>query len=267
MSNFIKYNFAQEAPTTKARIINSNRKIEEMMKTWQVAPVVAETQDEESEFEEGISAEYVEMEPQMTPEQLLEEAENEARQMIDEANAVAAQIEAEANEKANQLFEEQRVAGAEAGRAEAEAYLNEQQELLQQQLNELSQNLEIQYQEKHRTMESEIVDAISAVLEKNFGLLMTDRKEVLMYLIKRTMYGIESSKSFKIRVSIEDAKAVATQLDELREEFGNDVSIDVQRDESMNDGDCILETEYGVYHCGIDLQLQNLLMQMRALSS
>jgi len=267
LSNFIKYNFAQEVPATKARIINSNRKMEEMMKTWQAAPVVEEQMEDEEVFSEGLMAEVVEIEPQITPEELLEQAEAEARQMIDDANAVAAQIEAEANEKAQQLFEEQRAAGAEAGRAEAENYLNEQQALLQQQLDELSQGLEAEYQEKHQLMEAEIVDAISAVIEKNFGLFMTDHKDVLMYLIKRTMYGIESSKNFKIRVSIEDAKMLMEQLEELRNEFGSDVSIDVQRDETMNEGDCILETEYGVYHCGIDLQLQNLIMQMRALSS
>lgn len=276
MSNYIKYPYVQQTPTTKARIINSNARVEELVKSWNASPLPrtvekeAEEYDEYSEdepaFEPGIMAEEIELEAQITPEQLISAAEDQAVEIIEAANARAEQIEMAAQEKADLIYEESHNNGYAEGKAQAEAFYNEQAEALQSQLDELRDNLEAEYLQKHQQMESELVEVISEVLKKNFHIFAQDEDKMLLYLIRKTIYGIESAKSFKIRVSPDFVGTLIGNIEEIKQELGNDVSIDVAHDDSLNDGDCVIETEYGVYHCGIDLQLDNLISQMKALS-
>jgi len=110
------------------------------------------------------------------------------------------------------------------------------------------------------------VEALATVLEKTFHVFVQDEKDVLIFLIRKTIEGIDSGKNFKIRVAMENAKFVSDEIPKFREELGADAKIEVLGDKNLSDNDCILETDYGVYHCGIDLQLSNLLRKMKALS-
>ena len=46
---------------------------------------------------------------------------------------------------------------------------------------------------------------------------------------------------------------------------GNDVVIDVINDMTLTDGACIIETETGVFDCGVDMVLSNLEKDIRSL--
>ncbi len=276
MSNFIKYNYVQQKPQTKARVINSNPKMQEVLKGLNSAQnfnpqnfdAAAEANNLESPdgFEMGLEADVVEQVPQITPEELLANAQEEADRILEDAQIQANKILKQADAQAQQLFEEQRGIAVEEGRAEAEAYLQEQQQNLNVQLEQKSAELEAQYQERANALEEEIVNAICQVIAKTFGIFMDDKKEVLVYLVQKTLSGIENGKNFKIRVSTENAKWISEKLPEIRAEFSSDMNIEVQHDASLDDTACVIETEYGIYHCGIDLQLKNLLKQMKALS-
>ncbi len=276
MSNYIKNPYIQ-TPSTKARIINSNARVEELVKSWNASPLptqgIREAEYESDEytedgvpFEAGLMAEEIELEAQITPEQLIAAAEDQAVEVIEAANARAEQIEMAAQEKADIIYEESRENGYSEGMAQAKAELEAKEQALQNQLNELQESLEAEYQQKHQQMESELVDVIAEVLKKNFHIFAQDEDKMLLYLIRKTIYGIESAKNFKIRVSPEFVGTLIGNIEEIKLELGNDIAIDVAHDDSLGEGDCVIETEYGVYHCGIDLQLDNLISQMKALS-
>ena len=271
MSNFIKYNYVQQKPQTKARVINSNPRMEEVMRglngaqKFEAQSFDAAEADEDG-FEAGLEADVVEQVPQIDPQELIAQAQQEADRILQEAQARADQILEDANAQAQNLFEQQRDAGYSAGQEEAQNFLQEQQSGLEAQLQQQSEALAAQYQEREATMEAEIVDALAQVIEQTFGIFVEDKKEVLIFLIQKTLLGIENGKNFKIRVSPENAKYVNDKVPEIREEFGTDMVIEVQHDASLDEESCIIETEYGIYHCGMDVQLKNLLMQMRALS-
>ena len=49
--------------------------------------------------------------------------------------------------------------------------------------------------------------------------------------------------------------------------YGNDVDIEVVNDMTLGAEDCIIETESGVFNCGIDMELSNLEKDIRSLCS
>ena len=52
---------------------------------------------------------------------------------------------------------------------------------------------------------------------------------------------------------------------EIREIVGQKVSIEFVHDAKMQDDQCKIETSFGVFDCGIDTQLENLLKDIKSL--
>ena len=78
--------------------------------------------------------------------------------------------------------------------------------------------------------------------------------------------GIDSGKVFHIRVAESNFKFIESHITEIKEKIGNDVSIDVINDMLLEDSACMIETENGVFNCGIDMVLDNLEKDIRSLS-
>ena len=48
--------------------------------------------------------------------------------------------------------------------------------------------------------------------------------------------------------------------------FGGEVVLDIVMDESMQPGQCTIDTDEGVFECGMDIQLSNLIRDLKALA-
>ena len=114
-------------------------------------------------------------------------------------------------------------------------------------------------------LESEIVDAMIRVFHKVFGIQFEDKKEILLHLINNTLMNVDTGKSFRIRVSSENRKFLETHIPEIKERIGNDISIEVVNDMGLTEEGCIIETEGGVFNCGLDMQLSNLEKDIKSL--
>ena len=55
--------------------------------------------------------------------------------------------------------------------------------------------------------------------------------------------------------------------DEIAERIGRDIEIEISADLTMEANECIIETDTGIFDCGTDVQLSNLIKDLRALSS
>ena len=53
--------------------------------------------------------------------------------------------------------------------------------------------------------------------------------------------------------------------DEIREIVGQKVAIEFVHDAKLKDDQCKIETSFGVFDCGIDTQLDNLLKDIKSL--
>ena len=76
---------------------------------------------------------------------------------------------------------------------------------------------------------------------------------------------MDAGKNFVVRVAESNYKFIESHVADIKEKIGNDVSIDVVNDRNLEEDDCIIETETGVYNCGIDMVLSNLEKDIRSL--
>ncbi|MCM1105654.1 MAG: FliH/SctL family protein [Blautia sp.] len=280
MSNLLKqyYVVRQE---DKKRVINSNGPAEEKIRKLAVGAQVPEAErlrfpGDSDGFSGGIAAQRIEPEPQPDPheiaKQILDDAREQADQMMNEANAEANRLLADTREQAHAVFEEQKALGFTEGAKEREAELAKQEQELEdlrkQLLEEQEQKrteLESEFQLRMEELEGDIVDALIPVFDKIFHIELEGRREVLLALLNNTLMNVEVGGKVRIRTSEADKELLMEHLEEIREHAGNDVSIELLQDLKMEDGQCQLETSYGVFDCGIDTHFENLIKEIRSL--
>ena len=127
------------------------------------------------------------------------------------------------------------------------------------------EQLEMEYQQKSDVLENDIVEAIIQVFNKVFHIQFDNKKEILLHLIKNTLMNVEVGKEFRIHVSQNNYKFINSHLDDIKLNIGNDVNIEVVNDASLGTEDCQIETNFGVFDCGIDMELNTLIKDIRTL--
>ena len=218
-------------------------------------------------FLAGLEAEEVVLEPQITPEELLEQARAEADAILATAKAEALKIADDARKEAEMFFEQRKAEGYNEGVSKMNSELENERTRMQEELIELKTKLKSEHDSKMETMESDIVDAIIAVFNRVFDIQFDNKKQILLYLINNTLMNVEVGKEFHIRVSSANYKFIESHIGDIKEKIGNDVNIEIVNDMSLGPEDCIIETESGVFNCGIDMELANLEKDIRSLCS
>ena len=226
-------------------------------------------------FLAGLSAEVVdvesleeveyEAEPQPTPEEILEEARREAEQIIATAKAEALQIETEAQRQADMLYERRKHEGYKDGVSKLQDELIERSEAMQMDYQEKERLLKNEYNQKMDALENDMVDIMIQVFHKVFHVQFDNKKQILMHLIKDTLLGIDAGKHFIIRVAECNYKFIESHVADIKEKIGNDVTIDIVKDALLEESDCMIETETGIYNCGIEMVLSNLEKDIKSL--
>lgn len=267
MSNLYKQWFVTPKQED-TRIINSNdmvaQKIEEMAKKMrEQAGTEADFTDG---FSQGIGAERVEAILEEPEVDLVAEAEAEAERILSEAKAKAEAILNEAMTQKTEILaqakEEGRVRGYDEGRAKADAEEQEAQKRIQQ----LEDSMNTDYQEKLQHMEEQVVDVVVQVFEKVFHIQFDDKTEILLSLVSDAIMDIEGSKNFRIRVSEVNFEFMENRRHEIEERVGEDISIEMLVDPLLEENQCIIETDSGMFNCSLGVQLENLIKDLKSLS-
>lgn len=231
--------------------------------------------DEESEaegFEDsftlGLNAEVVEVSEgalaQLMAEQ--EQAQITADDIIAQANSEAERIMRNAKKEADAMWEKAYAeakrngydAGIKEGCAEVDRMRNEFLKEKKQQQSEYVELLE--------NMERDLVGVMLEVFEKVTKVLSADKKDIMVHLIDNALNHIESSREFVIRVSKDDYQFVTKHREFLQEAVPQNGSLEIVKDATLERNQCLIETDGGVFDCGLDVQLENLIMDVKALS-
>ncbi len=257
------------AAATDARVINSNERMEARMRELALSLRLGDESQEESEdgFREGLAAEEIEPEPEPDPQELIEEARREAKQILDKARDSADFMMNDAYQKGQVLFEEKRNEGYSAGLQMMQEELAQHKAKMEEELEQHKAELTAAYRKREEELESDIIDALIQVFDKVFHIQFDDKKEILLYLVKNTLMNIDVGRSFRIRVAETNRHFLESHLDDIRERIGSDVSIEIVNDMNLNGRDCQIETDYGIFNCGIDMELSNLEKDIRSLCS
>ena len=262
--------------------------------------IIEEVEEEPEEEEQPpepeeppINREEILAEIQKEGDEILANAKAEADKILEEANAelerlkeeIQSQAMQEAEELKEQAREEGRASGQEEGYqsgfeqgqeeaarkveeendariAEIEAdYNNKVAQLAQE--NERDRE---DFRQKEETMERQMADVFCDIIDKVFAIEFSDKKEIILHLVDNVITNTPGSKEYLIRVNDANFDIVHENKASLIEKIGSGVELDIIKDPLLSVEECQIETDGGVYDCGMDIQFSNLIKDLRALS-
>ncbi len=205
--------------------------------------------------------------PEVDSAALLQSANAQAESILEDARAQAQQVLQDAREQAEDLkrtaIEEGRMTGYREGKDKAGA----EAEGLRRQIEAKEADLEADYQTAFDRMESQLVETITGIYEHIFRVELGSYRDILMHLITSTLHKAEGSKVFLVHVSREDYSYVSMQKKQLLAGLGgNGISLEIIEDATIARDECMIETEGGIFDCGLGTQLTQLGQRLRLLS-
>lgn len=192
-------------------------------------------------------------------EDILSDANARADEILENARKEAEKIKKDAYDAA---FAEADQKGYEQGSARAEA---EYQTLISDANHERAR-MEEEYTKRCDSMEKELVETLMEVFSKVTHTIAEDNKEIVLFLINRVMSDIDATGDFLIRVSKEDYPFLLGNQGKIYCASPNDINISVLEDSSLTRNQCVIETDGGIFDCSLDIQLEQLIKNIKLLS-
>lgn len=255
------------------RIINTNELIRRRFGT------AFEKEESATGFSSGLQAELVELDPAaentgeniikaaVDEEKLFEEAQESSRELLENARTEAEKLLEEARRQAeaekNGILEEAR----KQGYAEGESRARLEQEAALQEYRRKESELEELYQQRLNEMEPQLVETITQIYEKIFHVDLRTERDILVYLIADTLRRADGEKNFIIHVSNVDYPYVNAQREQtLADAIPGSCCLEVIADMTLAEGECMIETDGGIFDCGLGTQLEELRRRLTLLS-
>lgn len=192
----------------------------------------------------------------------LEEANEQAQTIRDEANEVLAQ----AHMEVRKIIEDAKRTGYEQGAQNAREEYNAKADELARDYEAKKAQLEKEYNDMKASMEPELVETITEVFKKITYTVAEDNKDIIIGLINGVMKNTDISNEFIIKVSPEDYKFLVNNQGKIYCSVSKEVTMDIVEDATMKKNQCIIESDTGVYDCSLDIELNNLIEDIKLLS-
>ncbi len=192
----------------------------------------------------------------------IEEANEQAQSIKDEANEVLAQAHIEAGK----IIEDAKRTGYEQGAQNAREEYQAKADELASDYEAKKQQLEEEYNNMKAAMEPELVETITEVFRKITYTVAEDNKDIIIGLINGVLKNTDISNEFVIKVSPDDYKFLVNNQGKIYCSVSKEVSIDIVEDPAMKKNQCVIESDTGVYDCSLDIELNNLIKDIKLLS-
>ncbi|MGB8452093.1 MAG: FliH/SctL family protein [Anaerocolumna sp.] len=272
LSNVIKSRFIYVNDEEK-KIIDSNERSEifrliNLDKQFNDSSIRSETaaaaEADSGAFTEGIKVTVID---RVSSEEQDESAKLQSEQIMEEAKDQAAQIllaaEQEAKKVSESIYEEARNKGYQDGIQKSISEVQEKKN----ELNQLTDMQNEDYLARINSLEPQFADIVAMLIEKLTGILVEDKKDVINYLIHNAILNADNSKYYIIRASKDDYVFVLSKKKELADLVNEEITIDIILDKELNKNQCLIETDTGIVDCSLDVQLCNLIQDIKLLSN
>lgn len=271
-SNLVKQFFMTLPEDKETFVIDNNdrirRRLEELGRVQE---------DSEGGFVSGLAvADVIEVSEDTSGNVI--KAQDEAKEFLEQAKAEAEQARAQAKAEAEHIIEEAR-AQAQAERQEVLEQAKQQgymegmsraqahEGAMEQEYLEKTRALEEEYQQQIDVLEPDMVEAITDIYEHIFHVELSSYREILTGLISDVLHKLEGNKSFIIHVSKDDYAYVNMQKKQiLAGTVSENTAVDVVEDAAVARNECMIETENGIFDCGLGTQLSELRKRLRLLA-
>lgn len=258
MSNVIKAYSVRYDDGSKKTINMNLKKVQELEKPPSTKLRAIKTQEG---FVEGLQALIVDELPSS------EEANEKTSGIIEEAKKEAKDILDQAKQEAEQIKKEYLAQAQKKGYEEGMLKVKQEAQRLKAELDEKSRLLEEEYEKALIDLEPKMAEIIAELVEKITGVVVEDKEDIILYLIHKAMKNMDKAKEFSIRVSKEDYEYVASKKDYIMDAIGSEAKIFVTEDVSLKKNQCLIETELQAINCSLDIQLKNLIRDLKLIGN
>jgi len=196
----------------------------------------------------------------------------------EDIEAMREEIMAQAREEIAQMWEEEKAklsAERESVLAQAreEGYQNGSRQAMQewnvkkQELDAQRQQLMAEYDELMAEAEPRMVDILTDIYRIVFGIELKNYRDIVLYLIENAMRATEGSREFLIHVSKEDYPYVSMEKKSIMSNVsGANSYVEIVEDLTLAKNECMIETDGGIFDCGLGTQLEELTDKIKLLS-
>lgn len=259
MSNMIKaYSIRYEGDAKKT--IDTHFRIDKELEERRSKALNTVLPQIDGEFVEGLNAVVVEALP--TKEEINEsatviinDAKREAQNILEDARKEAERIKKDAYSEASK-------------KGYGDGLLQNQKEInqLKADYQEKARSLKKEYDEMAASLEPQMADIIARLVEKITGIVIEDQEEVILYLIDKALKNLDKCTEYTVRVSKEDYEYVSMRKNLLLGAIGREVSFYIVEDVNLGKNQCMIETELKVINCSLDVQMNNLIMDLKLIA-
>lgn len=265
-------------------VIDSNERIAEKMEAEaRRRKRAAAAESGEEGFTGGLSAERIDAleygedlgdgNVLKTPEDTEPEGPSleEVRAQIDaELEAAREEVEQIKSIARTEIDAEKRAAieeGRNSGYAEGLQMAQNEAARMKSELEAEKARLEAEYDQLIDELEPKFIDTITDIYRHIFNVNLENDKDILVHLIDSTLRRLDSSKTFIVHVSQDDYEYVSKQKKELTETaVGGRGMVEVIEDITLRKNECMIETDGGIFDCGVGTQLEELTKKLKLLS-
>ncbi|MCR5251200.1 MAG: hypothetical protein K6E50_11390 [Lachnospiraceae bacterium] len=276
MSNFIKGGYVT-VESAKKLTINSNERVEKRLEELR-----ARMQEEPAEviqegFSEGLDPLLVERlvsSPEedeavikaggaLTREDIeekLDHTRREAEEIIEEARREAEQIRGAARD-------EGQAAGYREGQQQAEEECRRKYREKELECENRAAAAEREFRKKSEELEPLLVDKIAGIFERVTGARLENDRETILYLLKRSLTGLDGSRNYIVHVSAADYDNVKAEKENVAKGTGIlPENFEIVEDNTLTPNACLIESDGGIWDCSLGTQLSLLVQQLKILS-
>jgi len=205
------------------------------------------------------NAAFAEVKRQTDEAQILkQQAEDEAQKILDDAKVKASEIEAEVrrtlDDERNEAREAGRKEGKEAGYAEGKAEVDRLIERTQTVL-ERAQN---KRGEILSDTEKEIISLVLLISRKVIKVLSENQRDIIISNVIEALRKVKAKGNVIIRVNLADLQLATEHKQDFIKLMEGAKSVQVVEDSSVDQGGCIIETDFGEIDARIASQLAEL---------
>jgi len=238
------------------------REAEEFRRQWEVekqAMLGSSKAEAERIIKEAENAAFREVKRKTDEAQSLKrKAQDEADKIIEEANKKAAEIELDARasfeDERKDAEEEGRTEGREAGfiegKAEVDRLVERTQTVLQRAQDKRTEILE--------ETEQEIISLVLLIARKVIKVISESQRNVVISNVVQALRKVKGRGNIIIRVNMVDLKLTTEHTKDFINLVEGAKSIQVVEDTSVDEGGCIIETDFGEIDARIASQLAEL---------
>jgi flagellar assembly protein FliH len=179
------------------------------------------------------------------PDSIVEKAKEEAKNIKKEAEYEAARTlksaEDDAEKKVRDLEDEAWQKGYGEGLEAAAKHYEE----LTAQAEALKKSAEEEHEIVLAGMETEIVDMVLQIARKVVGTELSTNRDCILNLVVQTLEGCANRKNMILKVSAEDFDYIMDNKDKLYSMVESANEIEIKKEMTLKQGNCIVETSYG----------------------